>query len=79
MLSQCNAAPDTTKEGNWRITFLLDPAATVNGIPVAPNAIITSAADVSTNITQVSFTPDSSSLDITIVPTRTKGGKGRNQ
>lgn len=79
MLSQCSAAPDTTKTGNWKITFLLDPNATVGGLPVAPNATITSAADLSTNITKVSFTPNSSSLEITILATRPKGGKGRSQ
>lgn len=78
-LSQCSAAPDTTKDGNWRITFLLDPAAAVGGIPVTPNATITGVADLSSNITTVSFTPTSSSLDIKILATRPKGGKGRPQ
>lgn len=76
MLSQCKAAPDNTKEGNWRITFSLDETAG----PVVRNVEIVQSADISSPITKVSWGPYSSSLDIGIVSTRPTGGggKGRN-
>ena len=73
MLSTCSASPDTTKAGNWKITFMLDyPAGSI-----ARNAKIVGAADSNSPITTVSFGDYSSSLQIKILSTRPKGGKGR--
>ncbi len=78
MLSQCSPAPDSAKTGNWRITFQLDPVATLTSGSVARNAEIVGAADLSSPITTVTWGPYASSLDIAILATRPKGGgRGR--
>ncbi len=80
MLSQCSAAPDTTKEGNWRVTFQLDPVANLGvGGSVSRNAVITGVADISSPITTVSWDGEKSWLDIKIVSSRPTGGKGKPQ
>lgn len=73
-LSTCNASPET-KAGNWKITFMLDPAAG----DIQRNAKIIGVADISSPITTVSFDEYSSSLNIKILSTRPTGGKGRTK
>ena len=73
MLSSCSASPDTSKAGNWLVTFKLDPAAG----DIQRNAKIVGVADISSPITTVSYDELSSSLKIKILSTRPTGGKGR--
>jgi hypothetical protein len=78
-LSQCNAAPDSNKDGYWLITFKLDENANMPAGPVPRNVKIVGVADISSPITKVSYDDYSSSLLIQIVSTRPTGGKGRNR